>query len=153
MIVKLDHRDQKIAELMLDVQLPAYKVEAKLINFEGIPQLKDTVESIQASNENFIGYFIEKNLVAFLSYTDSETEYQICRLVVHPTYFKQGIARRLVNDFLKNIVQNKKVIVSTGSDNSPAINLYLSSGFTFQKKVEVAPNVFISLFEATTLNH
>ncbi|PGS46109.1 GNAT family N-acetyltransferase [Bacillus sp. AFS041924] len=147
MIVRLDNKDINTASLILGVQLPAYKVEAKLINFEGIPQLNDNVESIRASNEIFIGYMIENELKGFLSYSENEKEYQICRLVVHPSYFKQGFAKKLVNHFLKEIARNKRIIVTTGTDNSPAINLYKSSGFKIQKKIEVAPNFFISVFE------
>lgn len=141
-----------MANLILNVQLPAYKVEAKLINFEGIPQLKDNVESIRDSKEIFIGYVIENELKGFLAYTEDDNEFQICRLVVHPSSFKRGIARKLVNYFLNEISNKKKVIVSTGSDNLPAINLYKTSGFKFHKKIEVAPNFFISLFEKTSGN-
>ncbi|MEH7350629.1 GNAT family N-acetyltransferase [Gottfriedia acidiceleris] len=152
MIFKLDNKDKKMANLILNVQLLAYKVEAKLINFEGIPQLKDNVESIRDSKEIFIGYVIENELKGFLAYTEDDNEFQICRLVVHPSCFKRGIARKLVNYFLSEISKKKKVIVSTGSDNLPAINLYKTSGFKFHKKIEVAPNFFISLFEKTSGN-
>ncbi|MEH7399751.1 MULTISPECIES: GNAT family N-acetyltransferase [Bacillaceae] len=152
MIVKLDNKDRKMANSILNVQLPAYKVEAKLINFEGIPQLKDNVESIRDSKEIFIGYVIDNDLKGFLAYSEGNNEYQICRLVVHPICFKRGIARKLVHYFLNEIAKKKKVIVSTGSDNLPAINLYKTSGFKFHKEIEVAPNFYISLFENTS-NH
>ncbi|WP_235821818.1 GNAT family N-acetyltransferase [Gottfriedia acidiceleris] len=152
MIFKLDNKDKKMANLILNVQLLAYKVEAKLINFEGIPQLQDNVESIRNSKEIFIGYMIKNDLKGFLAYSENDTEYQICRLVVHPSCFKRGIARKLVNYFLNEIAKKKKVIVSTGSDNLPAINLYKTSGFKFHQKIEVAPNFFISLFENTPDN-
>ncbi|PGL70576.1 GNAT family N-acetyltransferase [Bacillus sp. AFS055030] len=147
LIFKLDNKDKKMANSILNVQLPAYMVEAKLINFEGIPQLKDNVESIRESKEIFIGYVIENDLKGFLAYSEDENEYQICRLVVHPSYFKRGIASKLVDYFLNEIAKKKKIIVSTGSENLPAINLYKSFGFKFQKSIEVAPNFFISLFE------
>ncbi|PEK98644.1 GNAT family N-acetyltransferase [Bacillus sp. AFS017336] len=147
MITKLNNKDIKIANLILNVQLPAYKVEAKLINFEGIPQLKDNAQSITDSNEIFIGYMDQNELMGFLAYSENEDEYQICRLVVHTNYFKQGIAKKLVGNFLNNIVKTKKVIVSTGSENYPAINLYKNFGFKFKSKIEVAPDFFITLFE------
>lgn len=150
MISQINHHDKNIAKQILNVQIPAYKVEAELIGFDGIPQLKDTVETIVASPEIYIGYMIENNLVAFLSYTKVADEYQICRLVVHPTHFKKGIARKIVKYFLKEIVNHhQKVIVSTGADNIPAINLYESEGFTFQNKIEIVPNFYISFFEKT----
>jgi len=147
MIKRLDNKDERIANLILNVQIPAYKVEAQIIGFDGIPQLKDTVETITSSTEIFIGYKENKELKAFLSYTESESQYQICRLVVHPKFFKQGIAKKLVNYFLNDIVDQKKIIVSTGADNLPAINLYKSSGFIFTKKIEVVPSLYIAFFE------
>lgn len=148
MITQINHQDGHTAKQILDVQIPAYKVEAQIIGFDGIPQLKDTVETIETSTELFIGYIHENHLIAFLSYSKDETEYQICRLVVHPAFFKQGIARKLLKYFMSEIVvPHEKVIVSTGADNVPAINLYKSEGFAFLKNIEVAPNFYISLFE------
>lgn len=148
MIKQINHLDRHTAKQILDVQFPAYKIEAQIIGFDGIPQLKDTVETIETSSEIFIGYTKEERLIAFLSYSKEENEYQICRLVVHPDYFKQGIARKLLRYFINEIVSPlQKVIVSTGADNVPAINLYKSEGFVFLKDIEVAPNFYISLFE------
>lgn len=147
MIVILDNKDLKVAESILKVQIPAYKVEAELIKFDGIPQLKDNAETISSSNETFIGYKVNDELAAFLSYSEENFEFQICRLVVLPFYFKQGIAKKLVQYFLDEIAKNKKVIVSTGADNEPAINLYKSMGFSFVKKIEIVRGLFISFFE------
>jgi ribosomal protein S18 acetylase RimI-like enzyme len=154
MIKQINHQDRHTAKQILDVQIPAYKIEAQIIGFDGIPQLKDTVETIETSTELFIGYIHENQLIAFLSYTKDENGYQICRLVVQPDFFKQGIARKLLKYFMNEIVRpHEKVIVSTGADNVPAINLYKSEGFAFLKNIEVAPNFYISLFEReTTVN-
>ena len=148
MIKQINHQDRQTAKQILDVQIPAYKIEAQIIGFDGIPQLRDTVETIENSTELFIGYIHENQIIAFLSYSKDENEYQICRLVVQPAYFKQGIARKLLKYFVNEIViPHEKVIVSTGADNVPAINLYKSEGFAFLKNIEVAPNFYISLFE------
>lgn len=148
MIKQINHQDRNISKQIVSVQIPAYKIEAQIIGFDGIPQLKDTVDTIETSSEIFIGYTQEDRLIAFLSYLQEENEFDICRLVVHPNYFKQGIARKLLKYFLNEIVSPpKKVIVSTGADNVPAINLYKSEGFAFLKNIEVAPSFYISLFE------
>ncbi|MCR8843279.1 GNAT family N-acetyltransferase [Paenibacillus sp. SC116] len=147
MIHKLMVDNEAIAKQMLDVQIPSYQIEAELIDFYDIPQLKDTVETVMASNETFVGYFVEDELAAFISYTDEGQVIDICRLVVHPNYFRKGIARKLVAHVLDEIAKYKKVIVSTGAKNAPAKQLYEQCGFQEMKDIEVAPNVFITLFE------
>lgn len=61
-IRSLNVRDKEVAEIILKLQIPAYMVEAKLINFYDIPPLKDTVETLQKCGEKFFGYFEENEL-------------------------------------------------------------------------------------------
>lgn len=46
MIQILFHQEEKVAEEILEIQLLAYKVEAELIEFDGIPQLQDSIHDI-----------------------------------------------------------------------------------------------------------
>ncbi|ALC83603.1 MULTISPECIES: GNAT family N-acetyltransferase [Bacillus] len=147
MIKKLNATDKETAKKMIDVQLPSYKAEAELIGFYGIPQLNDTVESIMENDEIFIGYFFDEELAAFISYTEEQNEFDICRLVVHPNHFRKGIAKKLLEHVLKNRTNGKKVIVSTGAKNVPAKNLYAFFGFEEVKNIEVAPGIFLTFME------
>ncbi|WP_419881684.1 GNAT family N-acetyltransferase [Peribacillus sp. B-H-3] len=146
MIVKLDNKNSVMAEKILNVQLPAYQIEAKIIGFEGIPQLKDTVRDITECRETFVGYTSGDELLGFISYTVEDGAIDICRLVVDPAHFRKGIARELLEHVLE-IAGNNKVIVSTGKKNVPALNLYQSFGFEKVKDAEVAPGVFIAILE------
>lgn len=147
MIVKLNMRDKSEVEKMLAIQIPAYKIEAKLIGFDGIPQLADTVVSLMASKELFIGYILEGELAGFISYELSGKELDICRLVVHPDYFRKGIASGLLDYVMNEHAEVDRFIVSTGSKNAPAIRLYQRFGFTSDQEVEVAAGFFITLLE------
>ncbi|MBD8497859.1 GNAT family N-acetyltransferase [Paenibacillus arenosi] len=147
MIRKLIVDNEAVAKQMLDVQIPSYQVEAELIGFHDIPQLKDTVQALMSSNETCVGYFVEEELAAFISYTDEGQYIDICRLVVHPDHFRKGIARKLVAHIIDEKAKNKKVIVSTGAKNTPAKQLYKQFGFQEMKDIEVAPHMFITLFE------
>lgn len=147
MIHLIDIERKEVAEQILSIQIPAYKVEAELIGFDGIPQLQDTMETIQKCNEVFYGYFLRDRLVGAISYKLEDEIVDIHRLIVHPDHFRKGIGRELVGFLLNEIAGSRKVIVSTGAKNLPAKRLYLKLGFEEKKDVEVASGVFITLLE------
>lgn len=144
MIQLVNHNDEKVAESILSIQLPAYKVEADLIGFDGIPQLLDTVENIKSSNEQFLGKLDGSKLVGFLSYEGTEELIDICRLVVDPNHFRKGIASELLSYLLNVYGNEKKIVVSTGAKNTPAITLYERHNFTKIVDVEIEPDFFIT---------
>jgi ribosomal protein S18 acetylase RimI-like enzyme len=49
-------------------------------------------------------------------------------LVVHPGFFRQGIARKLM-EFIFNTFDSKLFVVETGPENGPAIELYKKFDF------------------------
>ncbi|RJX38915.1 GNAT family N-acetyltransferase [Paenibacillus pinisoli] len=145
------HQDRGVAEQLLAVQLPAYRIEAELIGFWDIPPLRDTAETMMASGETFVGYRIEGALAGFISYEDEGDAIDICRMVVHPDYFRRGIARSLVDYVLEGAGKHKRVKVSTGAGNKPAIALYRSFGFADAGEIEIAPEVRLALFELPSI--
>lgn len=144
MLIKLDVTNYDTARTMIDIQIPAYKVEAELIGYDGIPQLLDTVETIMESKEKFVGYFLDGELAAFVSYEETEQEVEICRLVVHPYHFRKKIATILVEHVVVTIAQGRPIRVSTAALNFPAKGLYQMFGFRQVRDIEVAPGVFIT---------
>ncbi|MEK3979601.1 GNAT family N-acetyltransferase [Psychrobacillus sp. FSL K6-2836] len=144
MIQLINHKDEKVAESILSIQLPAYKVEADLIGFDGIPQLLDTIEDIKNSKELFFGKLDGSKLVGFLSYEDTEELIDICRLVVDPNYFRKGIASELIDYLLSIKNSEKNVVVSTGAKNVPAITLYERHNFKKVADIEIEPNFYIT---------
>lgn len=147
MIRLIDVTNQEMAKSLLEVQLPAYKVEAELIGFDGIPALKDTVETLSNCGETFYGYFIDEELAGAISYKEDEEMVDIHRLIVHPDHFRKGIGKELVSYILDIVACGRKVIVSTGAQNYPAMQLYRSLGFEEKKDVEVGPGIFVTLLE------
>lgn len=147
MIGPLDITDVSIAEKVLHIQLPAYQVEAELIGFAGIPQLKDTVETLSQCGEQFYGYYVQEELAGVISYKVEEDVLDICRLVVHPSYFRKGIANALLAFLLKEKQVVKKAIVSTGGQNIPAKNLYVKHGFVETKQIPIAEGIYLSILE------
>jgi len=148
MIKEIDLRNSSLAAELFALQTAAYLVEAELIDFYDIPPLKETLEDLILCGETFLGYFQEEGVLAgAASYTISENELTICRMTVHPRYFRQGIARKLLRAIEESHSQISFVLVSTGADNMPAKNLYLQNGFELTEDTEAAPGFFISHFE------
>lgn len=144
MIIKLDHRQQETAEAIQRIQKPAYEVEAKLIGFDGIPQLKESVEDIQRSDEIFWG-MVEERLKGFISFKEIGKTIDIHRLVVDPAAFRQGIGKTLLVHLMEQYGDHD-FLVSTGTANEPAVNLYKSFGFAEQKRFEAATGIVLSEF-------
>ena len=144
MIGEIDHHKEQIAQEILKIQLPAYGIEAELMDFFEIPQLHETASDIQNSEEFFIG-FQEEELMGVVSYKIAEGLVDIHRLIVNPAYFRRGIGKRLVEYLLKRY-KGYDFTVSTGTANKPAIALYQAFGFQEQRKVEVAPGIECTAF-------
>ncbi len=150
LIIVLNIKNKETAKGILDIQIPAYKVEAELIQFNGIPQLYDTEESLADCGETFLGFVSEGILQGVLAFCENDHQMEICRLVVHPFYFNRGIATELLSFFLKEFIRvGEQVKVSTGADNHPAKALYKKFGFIEIKNSEVAPDVRITVLHMT----
>ncbi|QUG43537.1 GNAT family N-acetyltransferase [Psychrobacillus sp. INOP01] len=144
MIQLVNNEDAKVAESILSIQLPAYKVEADLIGFDGIPQLLDTVKDIRKSRELFLGKLDGSKMMGFISYEDTDELIDICRLVVDPNHFRKGIASELLTYLLNVKASEKKVVVSTGAKNIPAITLYERHNFKKLEDIEIEPDFYIT---------
>ncbi|MBT2688788.1 GNAT family N-acetyltransferase [Bacillus sp. ISL-47] len=146
MIKEIDISNRKAAEEVFSVQIPSYQVEAELIECPDIPPLKDTVETLQKCGETFFGCYMNKELCGAISFKLENNTVDIHRLIVHPNYFRKRIAQQLM-DFIHSIKGIEKMIVSTGSKNTPAVNFYKKNGFNKVKNIKVNEHLSISLFE------
>jgi GNAT superfamily N-acetyltransferase len=146
-IRRLNLQDSKEAQDLLTLQLAAYEVEARIIGFEEIPPLQDTLETLQACDEIFFGCFLDGVLVGAVSYKVKQETLDIYRMMVHPAYFRHGIASTLLHFAQDSVPEARRIIVSTGTKNLPACQLYLRHGFTQLRQEEVEPGLFITDFE------
>ena len=144
MIEKINHQNEQAAKEILEIQQSAYRIEAEMMGFYGIPQLHETVVDIQGSSETFVGYR-EDILMGVVAYKIKEGVVDIHRLVVSPAYFRKGVGKRLVKYLLKRY-KGYEFTVSTGTANKPAIALYQAFGFQEQRKFEVAPETECTQF-------
>ncbi|CAH0344289.1 GNAT family N-acetyltransferase [Bacillus sp. CECT 9360] len=146
MLRKIDLDNLLLVKELDSLQKKSYAVEAELIGFYDIPPLKETIEQLMTSQEEFVGYFIDEKLAGAISYSPENGTLVICRLIVDPEHFRKGIAEKLINH-LEKVPNHKKIIVSTGKENQPAINLYKKHGFSSVRDMEAAPGFFITMLE------
>lgn len=146
---KLDLTYGPLAQKIVELQQLAYRVEADLIAFDKIPALKDTQETLQMCGEIFYGYLSANGtLVGAIAYEVIEmTTLDICRLMVHPAHFRQGIAGALLR-FVETVEPHiERLTVATGARNDPAVNLYQRYGYLILEEREVEPGLRMAFFE------
>ena len=127
MIEKLKNSDLEIAKKMRLIFQASYKVEATLLNATNFPPLKRPLENYTESNTEFYGYSINKVLAAVVE-IDINNYILIRSLVVHPDFFRQGIAGKLIK-FVFETFKSNLFVVETGLENGPATKLYEKFGF------------------------
>lgn len=147
MIKKLDLKNIVTVESVLELQKESYKVEAEIMNFYDIPPLKDTISSLKECDEIFYGYYINNILAGIISYKIIENVLDIHRVAIHPSFFRMGIAGKLIS-FIEEIDNStSKVVVCTGKKNLPAVNLYLKNGYQKVKDIEICEGIYLTKFE------
>lgn len=128
-IRKLDIKDDETANQVFALQKQSYRVEAELIGTEKIPPLMESLDELLSCGETFFGFYEKEEIVAALSYKRDNEVVDIHRIMVHPNHFRKGLARQLLIYLVEQEPDVRKLIVSTGSANTPAVNLYEKLGF------------------------
>lgn len=147
MITPLDLTDHTLAERLLQIQHAAYAVEAELIGFDGIPPLQEDLAGLMQSSEHWLGRYDGSTLVGAVAYEfPADDTVEIARLIVDPAHARRGHGRALL-DHLDQVEPRPVSLVSTGSANTPAVNLYKSRGYAEISRVTIAPGVQLTQFE------
>ena len=128
MIQKLQNNDIEVAQRIRSVFQLSYKIEAKLLNATDFPPLKRSLESYINSETAFFGYLKDNELAGVIEIEHNNNFTHINSLVVVPNFFRQGIARKLM-EFVFNTYDSKLFVVETGLDNGPATELYKKFNF------------------------
>lgn len=148
-IQQLDLMNHTLTEELLALQKSAYAIEAKLVGFPNLPPLHETVEELQTSGEIFYGYFVDGELAGAISYKIEGKTLDIHRMMVHPNFFRRGIARQLL-ELVLALPEIERAIVMTGAANQPAKKLYETFGFVEITQEMVVEGLMISRFEKYT---
>ncbi|MFT5958865.1 MAG: ribosomal protein S18 acetylase RimI-like enzyme [Polaribacter sp.] len=128
MIEKLKNSDLVMAKKIQIVFQASYKIEAKLLNATNFPPLQRTLENYIQSKTAFYGYSKNGELAAVVEINTDHDFIRIRSLVVHPDFFRRGIAGKLI-EFVFETFESNLFIVETGLANGPATKLYEKFGF------------------------
>ena len=128
MIERLKNNDLEISKKIRSVFQLSYKVEAKILNATDFPPLKRSLENYVNSNTAFFGYLKNQELAGVIEIEHNDNFTHINSLVVDPGFFKQGIARKLM-EYAINTFDSKLFVVETGLKNGPATELYKKFDF------------------------
>ena len=140
MIESLDHYSEGVAIQIYNIFQLSYKVEARLISVEHFPPLRRNVSDIQSSNSQFLGLRLGAELAAVVEFTRRAEDLSIDSLVVHPEYFRRGLASQLLHSLLAK-VHWQIANVETAVANNPARVLYQKFGFSESKRWKTADGI------------
>ena len=155
MINALDLDNGETCQSILRVQVEAYRIEADLIDFP-IPALFESARDLPKTAQHYYGFFEDKSLLGLIAASDEDQEtLDICKLCIDPAHFRKGIARRLLVFLEQKALRNKKrrIIVSTGSGNSPAIQLYRKQSYKITGIEQIPEGPELTLFEKRLAIH
>jgi len=139
--------DRAVARRVLEIQHAAYAVEASLVGYDTIPPLHETLAELQSQPLIFLGVSCDRTLAGVLGYRRQGDTVDIDRLAVHPTFFRRGLATKLLRELLARERDASQVTASTGFGNHPAINVYERFGFRVVGDDEPVPGVRIVLLQ------
>ena len=146
MIKILDHENYSVAEKIYGVFQVSYAVEADLLGAKNFPPLKRSAANLSQSKTSFFGFYRDEKVIAVIEIEPFPSVFHICSLVVDPTYFRQGIASKLI-DFILKLLAGNRITVETGLANKPAIALYQSFGVKEVKQYDTDHGVRKICFE------
>lgn len=146
MIKPLQNNKLEIANQIHSVFQISYAVEAKILGAIDFPPLKRPIASYLKSTNMFFGYFENEELAGIIEINHNDNHTAISSLVVHPLFFRRGIARKLV-EFVFNKFTSVLFTVETGVNNKPATELYKNLGFNEIKQWNTDFGIRKVLFE------
>ncbi len=142
-IEALDLSSRTDAKRIHEIQRLAYGVEAKLIGFDGIPPLHESLDDLIRQPLQWLGIRECGRIIAAIAYDLDDDLCDIDRLVVDPEHFGRGCG----SDLVSALLDYPHVLVSTGTANFPARRLYEKLGFHAIGDVELDEGVRITRYE------
>jgi ribosomal protein S18 acetylase RimI-like enzyme len=146
-VTRCDLAGEEIAQAVLALQRESYAVEAALIGDDRIPPLTETLIELRAAGLEWLGATDVDGLAGAVAWEIlADGTVDIHRLMVSPRAFRRGVATALL-DGLDDLHPGRRLLVSTGRANVPAVTLYRRRGFAVVREHEVIPGLFVTELE------
>jgi hypothetical protein len=110
---KLDIRE---LSQVFEIQIKAYKVEARLLNVESLPPLEESIRSLEITSDVVFLAIKKECIVGAIFLEKSDPALVISKLIVHPAHFRKGVAKRLI-EYSLNQFSKIEFQVSTAQKN------------------------------------
>jgi len=137
--------DMELALELLAIQKAAYSREAELVGDDRIPPLHESVDELRSATLLWLVAYLDGTVAGAIGWTEDDTELDIDRLVVAPHAHRRGVGSALVSSLIER-AGTRRLVVSTGKDNTPATSLYEQLGFVRQHDTEVLPGLIVTQF-------
>jgi len=142
--MRLEHRLRDTAEELWSLQHASYRVETQRIGVPDLPPLLETVGDIQESELAYWGCRDEEEeLVGAVSVERDGGVFTVCRLMVRPDRFREGIASRLLAALFDEHPEARSWEVTAEARNLPAISLYEKHGFRCIETFKPRDDIFM----------
>lgn len=145
-VIVLDHTEPQMAARINALQRASYAVEAELIGFIGIPAMHQTDAEICQLDLCILGALRDGELVGILGYRRIARAVDIDRLAVHPSAFRSGVGRSLLEELHSRETDALRFQVTTAAKNIPAVALYTNLGYGRAPDRELATGITIASF-------
>ncbi|OKK15209.1 hypothetical protein AMK16_28665 [Streptomyces sp. CB00455] len=144
----LDLADEATATAVYRVGRAAYAVEAELIGFDGIPALRESLADLRTRPLNWLGALsADGGLAGFVAWEEAPgSAVGVDRLCVDPAWFRRGVASLLLGRLLTGVLSGRRVTVTTGAANAPAVALYERHGFVRGADFSPVPGLRMASF-------
>lgn len=138
--------DNQEALQVLSLQLSSYRVEAEVIGFTDLPPLKDNFATLRESGETFCGCYADEQLAGCTAYKRAGDTVEVCRMMVHPDYFRRGIAHALLTFVEEQEADAREFSVNAVVSNYPAVLLYEGLGYQAGEQWEIASGITMAKY-------
>ena len=132
---------------ILRLQKQAYQSEADRYDDPDLPPMKQTIKEVRQEFENqvFLKAAVDDRIVGSVRLAQSDGTAFIGKLIVHPDFQQQGIARKLMDKIEMLAGDSRRFELFTGHQSTPALNLYHSMGYQIFKSKELETHSLVFL--------
>lgn len=137
--------DPYFAVALLRLQRSSYALEAELLGDDRIPPLQEDEVRLTAWRGNWRTAWDGVDLVGAIAWAEHDDHLDIEKVMVSPAAMRRGIASALLAQVLDE-AHGREVVVATGRDNTPGVELYAKHGFDVDGDEQVPPGIWIRKF-------